>query len=130
MSLNEETKNKAYRLGRLFAVLEHVQKKAVDDIETTIRDRYLSAACTTPASTFPTLLTRAQHHLSSISKDDYGSYVYFDKLIGEIMKPLDVENDPLPKTLSLDEQGLFYLGFYHQRNKLYETKDKQEKVTD
>lgn len=130
LSLNEETKNKAYRLGRLFAVLEHVQKKAVDDIETTIRDRYLSAACTTPASTFPTLLTRAQHHLSSISKDDYGSYVYFDKLIGEIMKPLDVENDPLPKTLSLDEQGLFYLGFYHQRNKLYETKDKQEKVTD
>lgn len=118
LSLNENTKIEAYHLGRLFAVLEKVQKAANPDVKSTIRDKYFSSASTTPASTFPTLFALAQHH---ISKSDYGTY--YDKMIGEIMDKLDVENDPFPKNLTLDEQGIFYLGFYHQRNSLYKGKD-------
>jgi hypothetical protein len=84
-------------------------------------DKYFSSASTTPAATFPTLLSLAQHH---ISKLDYG--VYYDKMIGEIMDKLEIENDPFPKNLSLDDQGIFYLGFYHQRNNLYKGKDTQD----
>jgi CRISPR-associated protein Csd1 len=121
LSLNENSNNRAYLLGRLFAVLEKVQKDANPNVKSTIRDKYFSSASTTPASTFPTLLALAQHH---ISKSDYGNY--FDKLIGEIMDKLEVDNDPFPKNLTLDEQGLFYLGFYHQRNLFFKGKSSQE----
>jgi len=121
LSLNENTTNKVYHLGRLFAVLEKVQKAANPEIKSTIRDKYFSSASTTPASTFPTLLALAQHH---ISKSDYGAY--YDKMIGEIMDKLEVDDNPFPKNLSLDEQGIFYLGFYHQRNRLYKGKESQE----
>jgi CRISPR-associated protein Csd1 len=117
LALNEDSKNKAYVLGRLFAVLEKAQKDANPDVKSTIRDKYFSSASTTPASTFPTLLALAQHH---ISKSDYG--VLIDKKIAEIMSKLDVDDNPFPKNLSLDDQGLFYLGFYHQRNSLYNKK--------
>lgn len=117
LALNEDSKNKAYLLGRLFAVLEKAQKDANPEVKSTIRDKYFSSASTTPASTFPTLLALAQHH---ISKSDYGALT--DKRIAEIMSKLDVDDDPFPKNLTLDEQGLFYLGFYHQRNSFYNNK--------
>ena len=118
LSLNENSNNRAYLLGRLFAVLEKVQKDANPNVKSTIRDKYFSSASTTPAATFPILLSLAQHH---IAKLDYG--VYYDKMIGEIMDKLEVDVEPFPKNLSLDEQGIFYLGFYHQRNSLYKSKD-------
>lgn len=114
LALNDNTNNRAYLLGRLFAVFEMVQKDVNPNIKSTIRDKYFTSACTTPAATFPTLLSLVQHH---ISKSDYG--VYYDKIIEEIMDKLNIENDPFPKRLSLDDQGIFYLGFYHQRNKFY-----------
>jgi CRISPR-associated protein Csd1 len=113
LSLNENSNIKAYHLGRLFAVLEKAQVEANPNIKSTIRDKYFSSASTTPAATFPVLLALAQHH---ISKLDYSAY--YDKMIGAIMDKLEVENDPFPKNLTLDEQGIFYLGFYHQRNML------------
>lgn len=111
LSLNENSNNRAYLLGRLFAVLEKVQKDANPNVKSTIRNKYFSSASTTPSSTFPILLSLAQHH---VLKSDYS--IYYDKMIGEIMGKLDIDNDPFPKSLSLDEQGIFYLGFYHQRN--------------
>lgn len=121
LSLNVNTDNRPYLLGRLFSVLEKVQKDANPGIKSTIRDKYFSSASSTPAATFPILLSLAQHH---IMKLDFGSY--YDKIIGEIMDKLDINNDPFPKNLSLDEQGLFYLGFYHQRNAFYKTKESQD----
>lgn len=117
LALNEDSKNKAYVLGRLFAVLEKAQKDANPEVKSTIRDKYFSSASTTPASTFPTLLALVQHH---ISKSNCG--VLIDKKIAEIMSKLDVDDNPFPKNLSLDEQGLFYLGFYHQRNSFFNKK--------
>ena len=115
MSLDIERREPAYRLGRLFALLEKAQKDATNP-SATIRDRYFGAASATPASVFPQLLRLNQHH---ISKAEYGGYT--DKLIAEVVDGVD----ELPKHLSLEDQGLFTLGYYHQRNALYRRGDKE-----
>jgi len=116
VSLNEESNNQAYLLGRLFAVLEKAQQDAAGStsLNATIKDRYFTSACAAPATVFPVLLRLAQHH---ISKADYG-YVS-DRRIQEIMDHLNVDDRPFPAHLSLDEQGIFILGYYHQRVAFY-----------
>ncbi len=111
MTLNKESTNPAYCLGRLFAILEKAQRDALgQNINATIRDRYYGAASTTPASVFPILLRLGQHY---IQKAEYG-YVN-DRMIEEVM--CNIER--FPAHLSLDEQGLFALGYYHQRQDFY-----------
>ena len=116
MSLNKQSTNQAYLLGRLFAVLEKAQQDAAAPakLNATIKDRYFTSACATPATVFPVLLRLSQHHISK-SKWGYDS----DNRIGEIMGLLDIENQPFPRHLSLDQQGIFILGYYHQRTAFY-----------
>lgn len=109
VALNEQSTNRAYVLGRLFAVLEKAQLDANRDINTTIKDRYFTAACATPKTAFPTLLRLSMHH---ISKSEYG-YIT-EQQIAALMDKLEIENDPFPATLALEDQGLFILGYYHQ----------------
>lgn len=116
MSLNEQSTIPAYLLGRLFAVLEKVQQEAIGDVNASIKDRYFTSACASPASVFPILLRLSQHHISKV-----GAY-YHDKRIEEILNKLDVEKNPIPSHLSLDEQGVFMLGYYHQRKDLWTSK--------
>jgi CRISPR-associated protein Csd1 len=121
MGLDKETTNIAYRLGRLFSVLEKAQKDAIPGANTTIKDRYYSSASATPSLVFPQLLRLSQHH---IQKADYG-YVT-DRMIEEIMQ--DIQR--FPANLSLDDQGLFAIGYYHQRKDLYTKSDKKEEDND
>jgi CRISPR-associated protein Csd1 len=114
MSLNELSTNQAYLLGRLFAVLEKAQKDAIPGDIATIKDRYFTSACAAPRSTFPVLLRLAQHH---IAKAEYG--YTSDRRVEQIMQLLDVEQNPFPAHLTLDEQGIFVLGYYHQRAAFY-----------
>lgn len=114
MALNEQSDNRAYIFGRLFAVLEKAQLDANPGINSTIKDRYFTSACATPASVFPILLRLSQHH---ISKAEYGRAS--DKKIASILEMLDIDNTSFPSNLSLDEQGVFILGYYHQRNAMY-----------
>ena len=114
MSLNDQSIIPAYVLGRLFAVLEKAQQEAIGDVNAGIKDRYFTSACASPASVFPVLLRLSQHH---ISKAEYG-YVN-DGRIQDILALLDVEKNPFPAHLSLDEQGIFILGYYHERKNLY-----------
>jgi len=118
MSLNEQSTNSAYVLGRLFAVLEKVQAEAIGNVNASIKDRYFTSACASPASVFPILLRLSQHH---ISKAEYG--YASDRRIQEILNMLDVENNPIPRRLTLDEQGVFVLGYYHQRAAFYTKKE-------
>ncbi|HHX58024.1 MAG TPA: type I-C CRISPR-associated protein Cas8c/Csd1, partial [Clostridiales bacterium] len=115
VALNETSDNKAYVLGRLFAALEKAQQDAsTSKLNTTIKDKYFTSACGTPANVFPVLLKLSSHH---ISKAEYG--YASDKRISVIMDILNVDNSPFPKNLSLEEQGVFILGYYHQKNNLY-----------
>lgn len=120
MSLNEQSTHPAYVLGRLFAVLEKVQQEAIGDVNASIKDRYFTSACASPASVFPILLRLSQHH---ISKAEYG-YAR-DNRIEAILNLLDVEKNPIPSRLSLDEQGVFVLGYYHERKDLWTSKSKK-----
>jgi CRISPR-associated protein Csd1 len=114
MSLNEQSTIPAYALGRLFAVLEKVQQEAIGSVNASIKDRYFTSACASPASVFPVLLRLSQHH---ISKAEYGKNS--DRRIQDILGLLDVEKNPIPARLTLDEQGIFILGYYHQRAAFY-----------
>ncbi len=116
MSLNESYTQPAYVLGRLFAALEKAQKDALGaNINATIKDRYFTSACASPASVFPTLLRLSHHH---IGKAEYGNVS--DKRIQELLNLLEAK--PFPPRLTLDEQGVFILGYYHQRNAFYTKK--------
>lgn len=117
VSLNEQTSNSAYLLGRLFAVLEKAQKDAIPEIDTTIKDRYFSSACATPAAVFPVLLKLAQNH---ISKAEYG--MVSERRISEILEKM--KSTEFPAYLTLEEQGTFIIGYYHQVNAFYKKSEK------
>jgi CRISPR-associated protein Csd1 len=125
MSLNEQSTYPPYVLGRLFAVLEKVQQEAIGDVNASIKDRYFTSACASPASVFPILLRLSQHH---ISKAEYG-YVR-DHRIEEILNLLDIQQNPIPARLTLDEQGVFVLGYYHERKDLWTSKNKNKNAAD
>ena len=120
VELNEQSTYLPYRLGRLFAVLEAVQQKANPKINTTIKDRYFNSACATPALVFPTLLRLAQSHLSKIGG---GAEVYYDKMITELLGDV---TQSYPLRLSLQDQGIFQIGYYHQKQKLFTKKEEKD----
>ena len=110
MALDTERREVSYLLGRLFAVLEKAQLDALGKVNATIKDRFFSAASATPASVFPRLLRLSQHH---IEKAEYGHVS--DRRISEIMEHIDV----FPTHLNLQDQGLFAIAYYQQKNALY-----------
>lgn len=112
MALDKNNINSAYRLGRLFAVLERIQDNALRNINANIRDRYYGAASSTPATVFPRLLKLKNHHLAKLKT---GHQIYYETLIGEIMG----EIAELPKIFNINDQGFFAIGYYHQRQALF-----------
>lgn len=120
MSLDTSNTNIGYRLGRLFAVLEKIQEEAIEGINATIRDKFYSSASSTPVTSFPHLMKLKNHHLSKL--DNRGRAVNLDKLVGEIVDGIQAETC-FPGYLSLDDQGCFAIGYYHQRQDLFKKKD-------
>jgi len=127
VSLDTSILDAAYRLGRLFAVLEGIQRAALGkDINATIRDRYYGAASATPATVFPILLRNAQNHLAKVRKEKPGLAHVLDADISEILDGMDSH---LPKNLSMESQGRFAIGFYHQQQARFARKDKTASTT-
>lgn len=134
MALDTENNNQAYLMGRLFAALERVQEEAHKDengkvrINKTIKDSFWGSASSTPKIAFPQLLNLSTHHISKIynQKNDKssGANVFFEKLIGNIMDR--IESTGFKSHLSLDEQGLFTIGYYHQRQDLFRSKESRK----
>jgi CRISPR-associated protein Csd1 len=117
--------NTAYRLGRLFAVLERIQEEAAGGpgkLNATIKDRYYGAASSTPVAVFTTLLRLKNAHLKKLAT---GRIIWFEKLIGEVTSAL---ND-FPPHLALADQGRFALGYYHQRQAFFSKSDPQPTTT-
>jgi CRISPR-associated protein Csd1 len=113
MSLDEKNTNTGYRLGRLFAVLERIQELANPGINATIRDRFYASASSIPVTAFPHLMKLKNHHLSKL--ENRGQIIYLEKWIGQIMDGID----KFPAHLSLDDQGRFSIGYYHQRQAFF-----------
>lgn len=116
VGLNEECSDAAYVLGRLFSVLESIQREANPGIKSTIRDRYFNSACATPVSIFPILMKLKNSHIKKLERDKAGAKVYYERMITDLSGKLS----DYPKRLSLEEQGQFILGYYHQQQKKYE----------
>lgn len=113
VGLNRDEGSPAYRLGRLFAVYESVQRMALGKVNATIKDRYFGAASATPASVFPLLERNSASHLASLRKGDKGGLAHwFDQQIDEILSGLGTA---FPRSLSLADQGRFAIGYHHQR---------------
>jgi CRISPR-associated protein Csd1 len=114
VSLDPDNPDLAYRMGRLFAVLESIQTAAQgQNLNATIRDKYYAAASATPASIFPLLLRNANHHLSGLRKDGKGGLGFtFERRVGEILAVL---SDHFPGSFTLADQGRFAIGYYHER---------------
>lgn len=123
VALNEQSDLKPYVLGRLFALLEQSQESALGLKNATITDRYFDSASATPKLAFPTLLKLNRHHLA---KDESWGRRY-ERQIGELVDKLEAEQDPYPARLTLEEQGLFILGYYHQKQARYTKKTDSEK---
>lgn len=117
VSLNPESKNPYYTLGRLFSVLEAVQSAANPGLNATIKDRYFNSASATPSIVFPTLLNLSEKHRKKLT---VGQRIYYEK---QIMELLAVLGESFPARLSLPQQGTFQLGYYHQTQERYQKKE-------
>jgi CRISPR-associated protein Csd1 len=110
--LDKDNNNQGYLCGRLFAVLEYIQYRA--NKQNTIKERYQNAASATPASVFPTLMNLSVHHAEKLSE---GANIYCEKLKAEIIQ--DISANGFPTHLDLNDQGRFFVGYYHQRQALF-----------
>jgi CRISPR-associated protein Csd1 len=119
VSLDSKNQQPAYLLGRVLAIVDAIQRDALGPrVNATLVDRYYGSASSTPAAVFPTLLRHSQHHLSKLRKEKAGLAVVRERLLQEATGGLQV----FPKTMNLEAQGLFALGFHHQRQALFEKK--------
>lgn len=120
-ALNEGCKDRAYILGRLFAVMEKAQKEAVGNINQTICDKFYNSACTTPRSIFPVLIRLSNSHLSKLKRTKPGRGYYFTAKMQDLMDKIPVtDDDPgFPRRFSYEDQGKFALGYYHQMRAEY-----------
>lgn len=127
--LDQNSGDPAYCCGRAFALLEVIQKdSAGDGINRTIKDSYFSSASTTPSLVFPRLCRLSQHHLAKLDK---GHRIHREKQLGEVLNKLSTTpgatSPVFPRLLSLEDQGKFVLGYFHQTKDIYTSKkDKEE----
>lgn len=122
MELDTEQRSVGYNLGRLFATLERIQESASPNLNSTIRERYYGSACTSPASVFPTLLRLKNHHLAKI--ETKGLVTWLEQKLGDIMENLN----GFPPNLNIHEQGMFSIGYYHQRQTFFKKKEENSYV--
>lgn len=121
--LDTENTDTAYTAGRVFAMLESIQTAALgNELNAPIRDRFFSAASTNPAAAFGRLLKLSQAHFGKLRGEKPGLAVKLDKKMGELI--CRITNFPV--TFSLEEQGRFAIGYYHQRQDNFTAKNTPE----
>lgn len=116
--LNRNLNDPAYKCGRLLAVIEAIQSRAIGNPSQTVTDRYYGSASSTPASIFGTLLRLAQVHLNKLRKENQAAFL--ERELHDAMP------DQFPATLTLRQQGLFALGYFHQRAEMYKPRQRTE----
>jgi CRISPR-associated protein Csd1 len=115
VALDTTNKEPGYVLGRLFALIDRAQYLAQGKVNAPIRERYFGSFSSAPIGVFGYLMDLHQHHMASLRKEKPGSHVNMDKEIGEVMGLLEPTAKAIPDHLPPAQQGLFALGFYHQR---------------
>ncbi len=128
MALDKSNSNPAYLAGRLFALLERIQEKAIPGVKANITDRYFRTASATPGIIFGRLLQLSAFHLSKIKKEHGGLGFYFDRQIQEVLELLPGGQATFDKFFTPDQQSIFAVGYYHQ--KAYRDQKAEAKATE
>lgn len=129
VSLDPGNDDPGYLLGRLFATYEYAQTQALGgNVNATIRDQYYGTASATPRAVFPLLQRKTTHHLAKLRKEKPGLSVNLDRKIGEIFE-LAAPEALFAPTLSAQRQALFAIGYYHQRNDFYRSREEAREGT-
>ena len=116
--IDKDNINQGYLCGRLFAVLDKIQDEA-NNLHS-IRERYMNAASSTPATVFATILNLSSHHSEKLNE---GRKIFFEKTKQEIIDKISANG--FPAHLDLQDQGRFFVGYYHQMQDFY-TKNTDE----
>ena len=122
MELNEQSTYLPYRLGRLFAVLEAVQQRSQSEHQhdhqgSLFQFRLCNACARVPDAA-------ASGAEVTLAKSAAARSVYYDKMITELCSG-DVTQS-YPVRLSLQDQGIFQIGYYHQKQKLFTKKEDKD----
>lgn len=125
MALNPDHPDPVYHLGRLFAALEKTQEDVTGGkLNAGIKQKYFTSASSMPASVMPRVIELHQHHLKKI--ENIGWRIAREKVVGKIMEKID----GFPRHLTLEKQGLFQIGYYHQRQDFFTAKPKDATETE
>ena len=109
----------AYMFGRIFAVQVAIQRAAIGkNINAGIREVFFSSASTNPAPAFGRIMRLTQRHLTKLKQEDSGAFTVLDRKLQELCRTINPSD--FPSIFSLEEQGQFALGYYHQKQKDYE----------
>ncbi|CAK0754178.1 CRISPR-associated protein Csd1 [uncultured Gammaproteobacteria bacterium] len=126
MGLDDARTETGYLLGRLFAALERLQEAALgDNLNRTIRDKFIGAASATPCTVFNYLLWLSEAHRKKAKRDSPGNVVMADKVIGRVMAGIT----DIPAVLPPDDQALFFIGYYQQRQDFFTKKPSKDETT-
>jgi CRISPR-associated protein Csd1 len=125
MALDKTYDNIGYVLGRLFAVLERIQEQAQGrGLNKTIRDTYFGAATSSPLVTFNRLDQLSVHHLAKMRNSGKNT-IWLEQLKQEVFGHIPPQG--IPAILSLEDQGRFSIGYYHQRQDFFTKKETEDK---
>jgi CRISPR-associated protein Csd1 len=111
-TMDPNNPNRGYRLGRMMAVLENMQRLALGkNVNATVVDKYFGGASATPAAVFHSLLNMFRKHARK-ARDEYpGIVINLEREADDILNGLDT----IPLHLDIAEQGMFVLGYHHER---------------
>lgn len=131
VALDPDNRNKGYVLGRLFAAYEQIQTAALGSkVNATIRDKFYGAASAQPRRVFARLNSGSTSHLAKLGKLKPGYKVNLEKTLADIIGLLHPGEDPFPASFSAEEQALFGVGYYHQRNEFFKSKEDARPVSE
>ena len=123
VALDSDNRDKGYLLGRLFAVYEHIQSAALGaKVNATVKDKFYASASAQPRKVFALLERGSANHLAKVGKASPGRKVNLEKRVGAIMDLMNPAEEPFPAALGAEQQALFGLGYYHQRNDFFSQK--------
>lgn len=123
VELDTMKRGEAYVTGKVFAILERIQRRATNT-DASISSKFFGSASTTPRSVMGLLIRNSQHHLNKLhsSEQTKKTAYYLEKKLGETLQ----EIQEFPATLVLEKQAEFALGYYHQRQEFYKSSNGQE----
>lgn len=106
--MNPDHPNPAYHCGRALALFARLQRAALGDVGAGVVQRYYTAAAQTPGLVLGRLAGNAKNHLAKL---EGGLAWWYENQLAGIMCRI---GDGVPRTLTLEEQSLFALGYYQQ----------------